>query len=109
MSVFTVGHSNRSFHNYADYALSGEFRDGLDEVLQRGRDGHLTVMCAEAVWRRCHRRIVADYLIARDHPVFHIMSEGRSEPATLTPGAVIQDDHRITYPPPHEGAKRPAT
>lgn len=109
MSFFTVGHSNRSFQNYADYALSAEFRNGLDDVLQRGRDGHLTVMCAEAVWWRCHRRIVADYLIARDHPVLHIMGEARSEPATLTPGAVIHDDHRITYPPPDEAGDRPVT
>ena len=51
--------------NYADYALSPEFRAGLDDnVLGQGDGARLTVMCPEAVWWRCHRRIVAD-LIAR--------------------------------------------
>lgn len=95
---------NRSFHNYADYALSPEFRRGLDELLLQGADGHLSVMCSEAVWWRCHRRIVADYLIARGLPVFHIMGAGRLDPATLTPGAVIQPDDSITYPPAAEPA-----
>lgn len=94
---------NRSFHNYADYALSPEFRDGLAEVLRIGAERPLTVMCSEAVWWRCHRRIVADYLIADAMPVFHIMGEGRLEPARLTPGALVAGAS-ITYPPGPEGA-----
>lgn len=89
---------NHSFHNYADYALSPDFRAGLDEVLRTGAAQPLTVMCSEAVWWRCHRRIVADYLIAGDHPVFHIMGTGRIEPAVLTPGALIRPDASIVYP-----------
>ncbi|MFD1882711.1 DUF488 family protein [Paracoccus pacificus] len=89
---------NRSFHNYADYALSPEFREGLDHILQLGAERPLTVMCSEAVWWRCHRRIVADYLIAAENPVLHIMAEGRLDPAVLTPGAVIGADGGITYP-----------
>jgi uncharacterized protein (DUF488 family) len=50
------------------------------------------------VWWRCHRRIVTDHLIARGETVFHIMGNGRVEPARMTPGAVIQADGTLTYP-----------
>jgi uncharacterized protein (DUF488 family) len=54
-------------------------------------------MCAEAVWWRCHRRIIADYLLARGRTVFHLMGDNRLEPAKLTPAAKIVDG-KITYP-----------
>ena len=87
---------NASFHNYADYALGAEFRAGLDELVALGRARRTAMMCAEAVWWRCHRRIVADHLIARGEQVFHIMGD-RIEPARLTPGARIEGA-RVTYP-----------
>jgi uncharacterized protein (DUF488 family) len=93
--------SNKSFRNYADYALTEPFRAGLQHLLDEGRRRRCTVMCSEAVWWRCHRRIVADYLIARGEAVLHIMGEGRLEPARLTAGAVIQPGGRIVYPPAH--------
>lgn len=89
---------NASFHNYADYALTEPFRDGLAELIALGHERPLAMMCSEAVWWRCHRRIVADYLIARGEIVRHIMAEGRLEPARLTPGAVIGADSAVTYP-----------
>jgi uncharacterized protein (DUF488 family) len=90
---------NQSFHNYADYALSDDFHAGLDHVIEQGRKRRCVVMCSEAVWWRCHRRIVADHLIARGETVFHIMGEGRLDPAKLTEGAVIQDgDTALVYP-----------
>lgn len=92
------GWTNRSFRNYADYALTEPFQAGLDQLLAKGRQRACTVMCSEAVWWRCHRRIVADYLIARGEHVFHIMGEGRLEPARLTSGAVVQPDGTILYP-----------
>jgi uncharacterized protein (DUF488 family) len=55
-------------------------------------------MCAEAVWWRCHRRIIADYLLASGRGVFHLMGTDRVEPAQLTPAAHFEDG-RITYPP----------
>jgi uncharacterized protein (DUF488 family) len=90
---------NKSFHNYADYALSAPFRRGLGELIGHGRERPTAVMCAEAVWWRCHRRIIADYLIARGESVFHLMAAGRAEPARLTEGARVEDE-TITYPPP---------
>ena len=89
---------NESFHNYADYALSPQFQAGLAHLREEGRRRLCTVMCAEAVWWRCHRRIVADYLIARGETVYHIMGEGRLETARLTPAAVVRPDGTIHYP-----------
>jgi uncharacterized protein (DUF488 family) len=93
--------TNESFHNYADYALSDPFQAGLAHLVQEGTTRRCAIMCAEAVWWRCHRRIVADYLLARGRTVFHIMARGRLEPARLTPGAVAQADGTIHYPGAH--------
>ena len=90
--------TNQSFHNYADYALTGEFQAALAELRQIGRRSTCAIMCAEAVWWRCHRRIVADHLIAAGHTVLHIMAHGRVERAELTPGAVVHSGNCITYP-----------
>lgn len=90
--------TNKSFHNYADYALSEQFHGGLEHLLALGRKRRCALMCSEAVWWRCHRRIVADYLIARGETVFHIMGQGRLEPACLTEGAVVRPDETVVYP-----------
>ena len=89
---------NLSFHNYADYALSAEFSAGLRHLLERGREQRCSIMCSEAVWWRCHRRIVADYLIASGEDVFHIMAPGRLEPARMTQGAMVREDGKVVYP-----------
>lgn len=90
---------NRSFHNYADHALSDEFREGFNTLLERGHEQRVAIMCSEAVWWRCHRRIIADHLLAHGEQVFHLMSEDRQHPAELTAGAVIRDDACVVYPP----------
>jgi uncharacterized protein (DUF488 family) len=90
--------TNGSFHNFADYAHSAEFRAGLDRLVEAGRDRPTAIMCSEAVWWRCHRRIVADHLIARGETVLHILAQGRVEPARLTPGAVVRRDGAVVYP-----------
>lgn len=92
--------TNRSFHNYADYAESAEFRSGLAALLDLGHEATCAVMCAEAPWWRCHRRIIADYLIAAGETVFHIMGPGRVEPARPTEGARLGADGGLRYPPP---------
>jgi len=94
--------TNDSFHNYADYALTEQFHAGLEHLREEGCRRRCVVMCSEAVWWRCHRRIVADYLIACGNAVFHIMGEGRVEPALLTPGAVIRPGGTIVYPAAQE-------
>jgi uncharacterized protein (DUF488 family) len=90
--------TNESFHNYADYALSAQFHTGLEHLLNEGRKRRCAIMCSEAVWWRCHRRIVADYLIAGGESVFHIMGQDRVAPARLTPGAVVQPGGAVIYP-----------
>jgi len=88
---------NKSFRNYADYALTPPFADGLDELLALSAKRRCAIMCAEAVWWRCHRRIIADHLLVRGREVVHLMSPRKAEPARLTPGAVPADG-AVTYP-----------
>jgi uncharacterized protein (DUF488 family) len=87
-----------AFRNYADYAATGQFRSGLDQLLELAGDHHCAIMCAEAVWWRCHRRIIADYLLVQGILAAHIMGLGKVDPATLTPGAQPLLDGTIRYP-----------
>lgn len=96
-----------AFRHYADYALTEDFAAGLAELERLGAAQPAAFMCAEAVWWRCHRRIVADYLLVRGHAPRHIMGPGRADPATLTPGAVPQPDGTILYPPAPEPEPEP--
>lgn len=89
---------NSSFRNYADYALTPSFRDGLDELIGVGRKQRCAMMCAEAVWWRCHRRIVTYHLSARGESVFHLMGVDKVVSASLTKGALVQNGS-VTYPP----------
>lgn len=88
---------NRSFRNYADYALTPAFQDGLEVLFRLGQTKRCAMMCSEAVWWRCHRRIVSDYLIASGETVIHLMDNDKQVPATLTEGAIVQDQ-KVTYP-----------
>jgi uncharacterized protein (DUF488 family) len=88
---------NQSFHNYADYALSHAFRDGLTNLMDVATERRTAIMCAEAVWWRCHRRIVADYLMMDGKGVFHLMGDDVVTPAAMTKGAVKGADG-IYYP-----------
>jgi uncharacterized protein (DUF488 family) len=90
---------NEAFRAYADYALTAPFRAALAELRALGDTHRAAIMCAEAVWWRCHRRIVADYLLAAGVAVEHIMAPGKIEPASLTPGAQPRPDGAILYPP----------
>lgn len=91
---------NDAFRNYSDYATGDAFRAGLAELRGLAREHSCAIMCAEAVWWRCHRRIVTDYLLSEGEAVMHIMAPGKTEPATLTPGAEPQPDGTILYPGP---------
>jgi len=90
----------RSFQNYADYAMGDEFGPAFDELVLMGGETRLAMMCSEAVWWRCHRRIITDYLIANGHEVDHLMGPRRIDTAELTPGARPTGDGRVTYPVP---------
>ncbi|MBA3896985.1 MAG: DUF488 domain-containing protein [Sphingomonadaceae bacterium] len=89
--------TNQSFHNYADYALSDEFHRGLSRLEELSRNRRCALMCSEAVWWRCHRRIVADYLLNDGRSVFHLMGPARADSAMLTKAATPARDG-LTYP-----------
>ncbi len=89
---------NQSFHNYADYALTGIFHSGLARLRALGHERRCAIMCAEAVWWRCHRRIIADHLIAAGETVLHILGGDRVEPARITDAAEVAADGSLTYP-----------
>jgi uncharacterized protein (DUF488 family) len=89
---------NQSFHNYADYAMGGGFRSGLARLRELGRVRRCAVMCAEAVWWRCHRRIIADYLLDAGEQVVHILGPHSATQASLTKVAAPQPDGALTYP-----------
>jgi uncharacterized protein (DUF488 family) len=89
---------NQSFHNYADYAMGDGFGSGLARLRELGRGRPCAVMCAEAVWWRCHRRIIADYLLVAGEQVFHILGPNAVAPAVLTKGVTRQPDGALTYP-----------
>ena len=89
---------NRSFHNYADYAMSGEFQSALEQLRELSRAKRCAIMCAETLWWRCHRRIIADYLLAAGETVFHILGPGQIEQARITPSARREPDGLLIYP-----------
>jgi uncharacterized protein (DUF488 family) len=89
---------NQSFHNYADYAMGDDFRSGLARLRELGSVRPCAVMCAEVVWWRCHRRIIADYLLIAGDRVFHILGPKAVVPASLTKAVTQQPDGALTYP-----------
>jgi uncharacterized protein (DUF488 family) len=96
-SSANLGLRNVSFRNYADYMLSKEFREELKELLKVAARKRTVIMCAEAVFWRCHRRLISDYLITRGITVEHIMPNGDLRPHSLTDGAVIEEE-KVSYP-----------
>jgi uncharacterized protein (DUF488 family) len=91
-----------AFRDYADYTASDEFRAGLAALRALARDDRCAIMCAEALWWRCHRRIIADCLLADGVLVAHIMGPDQVVPATLTPGARLMADGTLRYPAPED-------
>lgn len=89
--------NNDSFRGYADYMETVAFEDGLDDLLGMTEERETAVMCAEAVWWRCHRTLIADALSSRGVAVVHLVDERRAEPHHLTRFAHIEDG-RVSYP-----------
>jgi uncharacterized protein (DUF488 family) len=88
---------NASFRAYADYMATPAFAAGLERLEALGRERVAAFMCAEAHPSRCHRRLVADALLARGWRVAHILTGGRLEEHAFTPDAVVDGD-RVHYP-----------
>jgi len=85
-----------AFRNYADYAETAAFKTAFKELLKLARDKNPAIMCAEALWWQCHRRIITDYLLAAAIEVKHIL-DGKIEPAHLTEGAIARPDGSVLY------------
>lgn len=88
----------RSFHNYADHALGEEFAEALADLRGEATEHTTAFFCSEAVWWRCHRRIIADYLLAAGDDVRHLMGPGQVTEATFNEGAVVGADGKVRYP-----------
>lgn len=86
-----------AFRNYADYAATAAFRKGMIELQELARDHSCAIMCAEAVWWRCHRRIISDYLLIAGRPVVHIMGHNKAVLATITPGVRVLPNGVLVY------------
>ena len=86
------------FRGYADHMASAEFQVGLDRLQEMARERPTAIMCAEGLWWRCHRRLVADALVIRGWEVVHIAPDGGATAHELTSFA-LPDGTRLTYPP----------
>jgi uncharacterized protein (DUF488 family) len=89
---------NPSFRGYADYAMGDEFADGLAQLRELSAARRTAIMCSESLWWRCHRRLIADQLVAKGDTVWHIGSSGHAAAHELTRFATVEPDGRITYP-----------
>jgi uncharacterized protein (DUF488 family) len=98
---------NASFHNYADYALSREFREALQQLRAKGERERCAVMCAEAHYSQCHRQLIADHLLGAGETVFHIVKAGQIVEAKLSAGARAGRDGVVTYPGDTQGSLFP--
>jgi uncharacterized protein (DUF488 family) len=80
---------NESFRGYADYMETDGFKNGIGRLMELARERRTVIMCAEAVWWRCHRSLIADHLKACGVTVRHILGEGKSEEHPFTSAAQL--------------------
>jgi uncharacterized protein (DUF488 family) len=92
-----TGWRNASFRGYADHLATAEFENGFAALLGLSQQAPLAMMCAEAVWWRCHRRLIADVLVVRGVEAEHILDQRNASRHELTAFAVVEGT-RITYP-----------
>lgn len=84
-----VAWRNASFRGYADYMETQPFRNGVDRLLEITRAGPTAIMCSKAVWWRCHRSMIADYLKTLGVHVFHILGANKVQEHPYTPAAQV--------------------
>ena len=88
---------NASFRAYADYMETPDFEKGIAELVAIAERETTAYMCAEALWWRCHRSMISDYLKAKGWQVDHIMAIGKDEPHKYTAPARIMGDKVVYY------------
>jgi len=84
-----IAWNNESFRAYADYMETDEFEAGVNELLELARTNRTAIMCAEALWWRCHRSLISDYLKSIGIAVTHVLGLGKTEPHRYTSAASI--------------------
>ena len=94
-----AGWEVEAFRGYADWMATPSFAEALARLADLAAERPTAVMCAEAPWWRCHRRLVSDALLVRGWRVGHIGPDGRLTEHELTPFAEVDGD-RLTYPAP---------
>jgi uncharacterized protein (DUF488 family) len=94
------GWEQPAFRGYADYMATGQFGEALEALQVRARENAACVMCAEAQWWRCHRRLIADALVTRGWEVLHLGLRGEPVRHELTSFAVVGVDGGLSYLPP---------
>ena len=94
------GWRNPFLRSYAGYATTPAFRAAFDRLMAEAGRSSSAIMCAEGDWRQCHRQIVTDYLLCRAVAVRHILPDGATEPAALTPFGRPQPDGTVLYDAP---------
>lgn len=93
----------RAFAGYAAYMRSPEFRAAVDELLDEAASTPVAIMCAESLWWRCHRRMIADYVtLVRGVDVRHLMHDGRLQQHVPTDVARLREDGLLVYDAGHE-------
>ena len=96
-----------AFRGYADHMASAEFRGALERLIARP-EAPTAVMCAEAVPWKCHRRLIADALVARGVEVVHLLGAGQRQDHVLNPAAGLRSDGVLVYvKDPGASAPRP--
>jgi uncharacterized protein (DUF488 family) len=91
-----AGWRQAAFRGYADYMETPEFLAAFDELLRVAATERVVIMCAEALWWQCHRRLIADALVARGHDVRHIQTAVSAPPHKLLSPARLEAG-RLTY------------
>ena len=86
---------NEAFRNYADYMDSDEFRLALEQLESDAQHEPIAVMCAETLWWRCHRRLIADALVVGGHDVIHLLGPGKTQAHPLHESARIEDGRPV--------------
>lgn len=100
-----AGWRNRSFQNYADYTLSEEFQQGIEELLEKASQKRVAYCCSERHPSRCHRLLISNWLVANGHEVQHII-DGKDEAVELVlhevgiwgAQAEVKKDGSVVYP-----------
>jgi uncharacterized protein (DUF488 family) len=93
---------NDAFRGYAAHTREPDFVAAVDELLEGAASARTAVMCAETVWWRCHRRIIADFaVLAREVRVLHLMPGGQLRDHQPAAGARVRDDGLLVYDRPH--------